>query len=64
MGDEVDLIKGLSVMNPAFLDVGRVMIIAADYIPEKEKISVVLKRYRTLTVENYEYAPYKGASPE
>ena len=58
MGDEVDLIKGPNVMNPAFLDVGRVIVLKADYSSDLEKVVVLLKRYRSLTVENYAN-PYK-----
>lgn len=53
VGDEVDLIKGPNVMNPAFLDVGRVVILRADYASDLEKVTVMLKRYRMLTIENY-----------
>lgn len=62
VGDEIDLIKGPNVTNPAFLDVGRVIILAADFNADLEKVSVVLKRYRNLTIENYSHAPYKGGS--
>ncbi|XP_057369232.1 mitochondrial transcription rescue factor 1-like [Daphnia carinata] len=57
-GDEIDLIKGPNVINPAFLDVGRVVILRADYASDLEKVAVVLKRYRLLTIENYPN-PYK-----
>ncbi len=61
IGDEVDLIKGPNVMNPAFLDVGRVIILKADYTPDLEKVLVLLKRYRSLTIENYAN-PYKAGA--
>lgn len=61
IGDEVDLIKGPNVMNPAFLDVGRVIILKADYTPDLEKVLVLLKRYRSLTIENYTN-PYKSGA--
>jgi hypothetical protein len=61
IGDEVDLIKGPNVMNPAFLDVGRVIILKADYTPDLEKVLVLLKRYRSLTIENYAN-PYKSGA--
>ena len=63
MGDEVDLIKGPNVLNPSFLDVGRVIVLAADYKPDMEKVLVVIKRYRTLTVDDYS-APYKTVASE
>ena len=63
VGDEVDLIKGPNVLNPSFLDVGRVIVLAADYKPDMEKVLVVIKRYRTLTVDDYS-APYKTGASE
>ncbi|KAK4010742.1 hypothetical protein OUZ56_019875 [Daphnia magna] len=60
-GDEIDLIKGPNVINPAFLDVGRVVILKADYASDLEKVTVVLKRYRLLTIENYPN-PYKTST--
>ena len=63
VGDEVDLIKGPNVLNPSFLDVGRVIVLAADYKPDMEKVLVVIKRYRTLTVDDYS-APYKTVASE
>jgi hypothetical protein len=61
LGDEVDLIKGPNVMNPAFLDVGRVIVLKADYSSDLEKVTVLLKRYRSLTIENYTNPHKTGA---
>lgn len=60
VGDEIDLIKGFNHLNPNFLDVSRVIIVAADVTEDMEKIRVVLKRYKSLTIENYP-EPFKKA---
>jgi len=52
IGDEVDIIKGYNALNPVFLDVSRVIIISAEN-SDTEKITVTLKRFKQLVVENY-----------
>lgn len=61
MGDEVDVIKGVNSRNPAFLDVSRVNVVAADVDESQEKIIVILKRYKSLTIENYKDPYRRGA---
>lgn len=52
-GDEIDVIKGPSPMNPEFLVVARVEVLSMK--PEEETISVKIKRSRSLLVENKSY---------
>uniref|UniRef100_A0A1L8DCL2 Mitochondrial transcription rescue factor 1 C-terminal domain-containing protein n=1 Tax=Nyssomyia neivai TaxID=330878 RepID=A0A1L8DCL2_9DIPT len=52
VGDEIDLIKNVSPTNPDHLVIGRIEIVAVT--PKEESISVLLRRYKTLIVENYE----------
>ena len=59
LGDEIDVIKGANATNSSFLDVSRVLILAADSSPDLEKFYVILKRYKVLTIDNYPTAPYK-----
>lgn len=51
VGDEIDIIKGVSVNNPKFLTVARVEVLSAN---GKDDISVKLRRCKSLIVENYE----------
>lgn len=60
VGDEIDLIKGSNAMNPDFLDISRVIVIAADYQADLERVAAILKRYKSLTIDNYPNAPYRG----
>ena len=62
VGDEIDLIKGANTINPAFLDVSRVIVLAVDSTGDPEKVGAILKRYKTLTIDNYSSAPYKRAT--
>ena len=59
MGDEVDVIRGYNSVNPKFLDVSRVIVVAVEE-GEAEKIPVILKRYKLMTIENYA-VPFKRA---
>ncbi|XP_055688087.1 mitochondrial transcription rescue factor 1 [Lutzomyia longipalpis] len=52
VGDEIDLIKNVSPTNPDHLVIGRIEIVGVT--PKEETISVLLRRYKTLIVENYE----------
>ncbi len=58
----MDVIKGVNNINSAFLDISRVNIITADVSDDMEKIVVILKRYKSLTIENYS-EPYKKLAP-
>uniref|UniRef100_A0A1B0DIQ0 Mitochondrial transcription rescue factor 1 C-terminal domain-containing protein n=1 Tax=Phlebotomus papatasi TaxID=29031 RepID=A0A1B0DIQ0_PHLPP len=52
IGDEIDLVKSVSPTNPDHLVIGRVEIVSAT--PKEDSISVLLRRYKTLIIENYE----------
>jgi len=52
IGDEIDIIKGYNALNPAFLDISRVIIISVENT-DTEKITVVLKRFKQLVIDNY-----------
>ncbi|XP_069699877.1 mitochondrial transcription rescue factor 1 isoform X2 [Periplaneta americana] len=51
IGDEVDVIRGVSPMNPKFLLVSRLEILSMK--GEEENINVKLRRFKSLTIENY-----------
>lgn len=51
VGDEVDVIRSLSPMNPEFLLVSRIEILSVK--AGEEHIAVKLRRFKSLTVENY-----------
>lgn len=51
VGDEVDVIRSLSPMNPEFLLVSRIEILSVK--AGEEHITVKLRRFKSLTVENY-----------
>ncbi|XP_075219643.1 mitochondrial transcription rescue factor 1-like isoform X2 [Lycorma delicatula] len=59
VGDEIDLIKGVSNLNPDFLNVARVEIISAKADEEEETIYVRMRRTKSLQIENYENNPFK-----
>lgn len=50
-GDEIDVIRGFSQTNPSHLVVSRVMILSSS--EREEGLSVHLRRYKSLLVENY-----------
>lgn len=52
IGDEVDVIKGPSSLNPEHLVVARVEILSA--VPKNETILIALRRTKSLVIENYE----------
>ncbi|XP_055852230.1 mitochondrial transcription rescue factor 1 [Episyrphus balteatus] len=51
VGDEIDVIKGFSTVNPSHLVISRVIIASAK--EKEETISVHLRRYKTMLIENY-----------
>ena len=51
VGDEIDVIRNVSPMNPKFLIISRIKVLSAK--AEDESISVKLQRNKTLTIENY-----------
>lgn len=50
-GDEVDVIKCVSPLNPEYLNVARVEVLSIK--PEDSKINIKIRRYKSLAVENY-----------
>lgn len=61
IGDEVDVIKGVSPQNEDHIIVGRIEIVSAR--AKEESISVVLRRYKSLIIENYPgSSAWKGGS--
>ncbi|XP_017779595.1 PREDICTED: uncharacterized protein C6orf203 [Nicrophorus vespilloides] len=57
-GDEIDIVKGVNTDNPKFLTVGRVEVLNA--ANKEDHISLKVRRYKTLTIENYA-DPWKGS---
>lgn len=51
-GDEIDIIKEFSPLNPEHLIVSRIEILSIQ--PNSEDITVVMRRFKSLTIENYE----------
>ncbi|XP_014262651.1 uncharacterized protein C6orf203 homolog [Cimex lectularius] len=49
--DEIDIVKGVSNMNPSFLSVSRVVIMKAT--GDEDGLIVKMKRYKNLDIENY-----------
>lgn len=52
VGDEIDLIKNDSPVNPNHLVIARIEILSAT--PKENGISVTMRRFKSLTVEKYE----------
>ena len=51
VGDEVDVIRGLSPVNPEFLVVSRIEILSVK--TGEENIAVNVRRFKSLVIENY-----------
>lgn len=64
VGDEIDVIKGVSQMNPDHLIVQRVEVLSARPKEDADGFTVRLQRIKSLTIDNYEESPYKGAARE
>lgn len=62
VGDEIDVIKGVSQMNPEHLVVQRVEVLSAVPKEDSDGLSVQLRRQKSLIIENYETSPYKEES--
>lgn len=61
IGDEVDVIKGVSPQNEEHIVVGRIEVVSAK--AKEENISVILRRYKSLIIENYPgSSAWKGSS--
>ncbi|CAA9993676.1 unnamed protein product [Nesidiocoris tenuis] len=54
IGDEVDIIKGKSPVNPNLMVVSRVVVLSAKEHEEGDKITVRMRRYKSLNIENTE----------
>lgn len=52
IGDEIDLIKDISAQNPDHIIVARIEILSAKP-SDDENIAVAMRRFKTLTIENY-----------
>lgn len=66
LGDEIDLIKGFSPVNPKFLLVQRVKVLAASdpsTNDDEDNITLKIRRYKSLTIDNYEEDEYKESAP-
>ncbi|XP_034487427.1 mitochondrial transcription rescue factor 1 [Drosophila innubila] len=51
VGDEIDVVRGFSQSNPSHLVIARVVILSA--AEREEGLSVHLRRYKSLLIENY-----------
>ncbi|XP_053945125.1 mitochondrial transcription rescue factor 1 [Anastrepha ludens] len=51
VGDEIDVVRGFSQANPAHLIVSRVIVL--DVSEREESLSVQIRRYKSLLIENY-----------
>lgn len=61
IGDEVDVIKGVSPQNDEHIVVGRIEIVSAK--AKEESISVILRKSKSLIIENYPGSnAWKGGS--
>lgn len=64
LGDEIDIVKGFSSSNPKFLIVQRVKILAAAEPSDdnNENTALKIRRYKSLTIDNYEEDVYKEST--
>lgn len=62
VGDEIDVIKGISHLNPDHLIVQRVEVLDVKAKDGDDGIIVILKRAKSLTIDNYEEDSYKENS--
>ncbi|XP_050665544.1 mitochondrial transcription rescue factor 1 [Leptidea sinapis] len=60
--DEVDLIKGFSPKNPEHILISRIEVL--NIAAKEESISVTVRRFKNLLIENYEQDPYKKSSTD
>ncbi|XP_054266117.1 mitochondrial transcription rescue factor 1 isoform X1 [Macrosteles quadrilineatus] len=62
-GDEVDVIKGVSPMNPEFLSISRIEILSVKEDPdEDDQLLLKIRRTKTMYIENYMTDPWKRSS--
>lgn len=64
VGDEIDVIKGVSHLNPDHLMIQRVEVLSAQPKEDAEGLIVRLRRFKSIVVENYEESPYKGGADD
>lgn len=64
IGDEADLIRGVSPVNPDLLNVSRVEILSVNESDEDDQLSVKIRRTKSLYIENYNTDPWKMSSTE
>ncbi|XP_046672465.1 mitochondrial transcription rescue factor 1 [Homalodisca vitripennis] len=65
IGDEVDLIRGVSPMNPEYLSVSRVEVISVKEEgdeDEEDQLAIRLRVSKTMYIENYSDDPWKKTS--
>lgn len=58
-GDEIDIVKGSKPENPDFLNVSRVVINIVNYNEDSGKVSVKLRKYNQLLIENPNDTPFE-----
>ncbi|KAL1123632.1 hypothetical protein AAG570_002708 [Ranatra chinensis] len=59
VGDEVDVIKESSRMNEEFLNVSRIVVLSNEENKDGDGLVVKMRRYKTLTIEDYPNDPWK-----
>lgn len=64
VGDEIDVIKGISHMNPDHLIVQRIEVLSAKPKEESDGLLVKLRRNKSLVIENYEESPYNSRTED
>lgn len=64
IGDEADLIRGVSPVNPDLLNISRVEILSVNEGDEDDQLSVKIRRTKSLNIENYSTDPWKTGSTE
>lgn len=52
-GDEIDVVKSFCPENPENLSISRVELLQLTVDQEEEKIKVIARRFKTLSIENY-----------
>lgn len=64
VGDEIDVIKRVSHMNPDHIVVQRIEVLSAEPKEDAEGLLVRLRRNKSLTIDNYEESTYKAPNSE
>lgn len=59
----MDVIKGVSPMNPEFLSISRIEILSVKEDPdEDDQLLLKIRRTKTMYIENYVTDPWKRSS--